>query len=81
MNLLRQIMAPFRREVVAQFNSLSPPNGKRIPLKSSRLEPLNHKAKRDWIRTTRNRIRRRMQSLPLLPGGEGRDEGERYNQL
>jgi hypothetical protein len=49
--------------------------------KKSRHEALNHQAIRDWIRPTGNCIKRRMQSLSLLPGGEGQDEGERYNQL
>jgi hypothetical protein len=36
---------------------------------------------RDWIRTMHNHVKRRMQSLCLLSGGEGKDEGERSANL
>ena len=35
------------------------------------LEPPEPPSTRDWIRTTHNRVKRRLQSLSLRPGGEG----------
>ncbi len=48
---------------------------------SGRAVPPEPESTRDWIRTTHNRVKKRMQSLSLLHGGEGQDEGGRYHQL
>ena len=47
---------------------VSPRQDENFP-KSSRFEPLNHPA---------HSIAGTLRAFPLLPGGEGRDEGERH---
>jgi hypothetical protein len=71
---------PAKTLVISHFHPFSKQvkNGRKVSISYHFWSFIGQKQP-DWIRPTHNRVKRRMQSLSLLPGGEGQDEGGRYH--